>query len=125
MKLSKEELKEKFGKPLRKFIIYKSEGSAKLFAVRLGISPSMLSQLINGYKSPSLEIARKLEKLGFDISIIDEMNKQEEFLPEVISYTELKFQYMELKERYYDLKEHNRFLSKRIDELQKRIKSNG
>ncbi len=125
MKATKEELKEKFGNPLRQFIHHKSDGGAKIFALRLGISPSMLSQLLNGRKSPSLEIARRLEKIGFDISVLDTINKREEFLPEVISYAEMKFQYLELKERYYDLKKHSEWQDKRIEELQLRLKNSG
>ncbi len=125
MKLSQEELKLKFGKPLREFMIYKGWGLQKKFAHMLDISPSMLSQLLSGRKFPSLELARKLEKLGFDITIIDQLNEIDKFLPDISSYEEMKFQYLELKERYNDLKKHSHWQDQRIDELVKQLKRQG
>lgn len=100
---SKKDYFIKFGFHLRKFC-YDRFGSVKKAAYHLQLSPTMLSQYINGHKYPSRKLEESLRLEGFDMEFFDKIRSEQELARLVgdsdtsgLTWEQIKFLVVELK----------------------------
>ena len=106
--------------PFRAFINEKFKGSQKLMGERLNLSPSLISQVING-RNPSPDFRNKCIDAGFPAEIFDKLDAIDQRKDiDKLSYDELKFIYLEAKYLIENKNKVIKILEDRLAELKRK-----
>lgn len=89
---------EVFVVPFRSWINEKFQGSQKLAAERLNLSPSLISQVLSG-RNPSKDFRNKCIDGGLPAEVFDKLDALDSLSKDidVLTYEEIKFLYLEAK----------------------------
>jgi len=118
---SREEVKKKFGLPVKRFLISKY-GTIKEACLKLNLNPSLVSQYVSGGKKPNAHFHHVMQQLGFDMSLFTFVEGTFEIEQDngVLTYNEMKFLYLELKELLREKNEVIKIYERRINEYRGR-----